>query len=668
MRVTRPVQNRGIAEPEQVAEEHVEAGRAAAGRHAWREAFELLSAADSQDGGLSSEDLESLAAAAWWTGRLDDCISARERAFASYTAAHDRRRAALVAMALAKDYYAKGASAVGSGWVQRAESLLAEEPECVEHGHLARLRGVIAYEGLGDFDAALAHAERAYELAKRFGDGDLLAIALHDRGRALVAKGDVTGGMALIDEATFAAVSGELTPYTTGIVYCNTITACKDLEDYGRAGEWSDAAKRWCERQAIAGFPGMCRVYRASIMRFRGAWPEAEQEARRACDELRTFNMSYTAEAFYELGEVRLRLGDLSAAEEAFKEAHELGREPQPGLALLRLAQGKTSGACSCIAQALEDEARPLHRARLLPAQVEIAIAADDLENARAATDELGEIGQAYGTDALAGAAASARSALALTEQDSREAIKSARTALRLWQRIDAPYEAARARMLLAAAYRDDGNEDDAILELQAAVAAFDRLGAVLDARRARERLEALGVESDGRRADIRATRTFMFTDIVGSTNLVEAIGDEAWADLVRWHDQTLRSLFAAHEGEEIDHAGDGFFVAFPDPASAVECAVAIQRTLGEHRRAHGFSPQVRIGLHATEASRRGLGYKGKGVHEAARIAALAQGGEIVASRKTVDSGQARFALSDARSVALKGIEAPVEVVSIDWR
>ena len=652
----------------QAVDDTLRAGREAASRYAWREAFDLLRTADAQHGALGPDDLETLAASAWWTGRLDECIAARERAFASYAAGNDRRRASTVAMALAKDYYAKGASSVGSAWMSRADRLLAEEPECVEHGWLARLHGVIAHEGLGDFDAALVHAERAFELAKRFGDRDLLAVSLHDQGRALVAKGDVARGMALIDEATVGAVSGELTPYNTGVVYCNTITACKDLEDYRRAGEWSDAAKRWCERQAIAGFPGMCRVYRASIMRFRGAWPEAEQEARRACDELRTFNVSYTAEALYELGELRLRLGDLSAAEEAYKEAHELGREPQPGLALLRLAQGKTSGACSCIEQALEDEARPLHRARLLPAQVEIAIAAGNLDRARTATVELSEIAQAYGTDALAAAAASARSALALAEENAREAIKSARAALRLWQRIDAPYDAARARMLLAAAYGDEGHKDDAVLELQAAAAAFDRLGAALDARRARERLQALGIESDGWRADIRATRTFMFTDIVGSTNLVQAIGDDAWTDLVRWHDQTLRSLFAAHEGEEIDHAGDGFFVAFPDAARAVESAVAIQRTLAEHRRAHGFSPQVRIGLHATEASQRGSAYKGKGVHEAARIAALAEGGEILASRKTLGGGNARFPVSEARSVALRGIEAPVEVVSIDWR
>ena len=159
-----------------------------------------------------------------------------------------------------------------------------------------------------------------------------------------------------------------------------------------------------------------------------------------------------------------------------------------------------------------------------------------------------------------------------------------------------------------------------------------------------------------------------MFTDIVKSTNLLEAIGDEAWEDLLRWHDQTLRSLFLGDGGEEIKHAGDGFFVAFPDAAAAIECAVAIQRTLADHRREHGFSPQVRIGVHIAEATRRGRDYGGKGVHVASRIAALAEGGEILASQGTLAAGPVRFSVSELRAVSLKGISEPVQVVTIDWR
>ncbi|MBA3412746.1 MAG: hypothetical protein H0T09_03560, partial [Actinobacteria bacterium] len=252
------------------ADDTLQAGREAIGRHAWLEAYDLLDAADTA-GRLSPEDLETLSAAAWWTGRLDSCIAARERAFAGYMDAESRRRAAIVALAVAKDYYAKHSSSIANAWVARAKRLLADEPACVEQGYLERLLSVIAFEGDGDFDAALTHAQRALETGTHFGDRELQALALHDQGRVLVAKGDVAEGMAMIDEATVAAVSGELSPYNTGVIYCNTITACKELADYRRAGDWTEAAKRWCERQAIAGFPGMCRVYRASIMLVRGA-------------------------------------------------------------------------------------------------------------------------------------------------------------------------------------------------------------------------------------------------------------------------------------------------------------------------------------------------------------------------------------------------------------
>lgn len=667
----------------QISTDALEAGREALARHAWREAYDLLTAADAAEP-LEPPDLEGLAAAAWWTGRLEACIAARERAFAGYSSEQNSRRAAIVAMALAKDYYAKLASSIGAAWVARADRLLADEPESVEHGYLERLLSVIAFEGRGDFDAALLHGRRTLEIGTQFGDSELQALALQDQGRALVAKGEVAEGMAMIDEATVAAVSGELSPYNTGVVYCNTIAACKELADYRRAGDWTEAAKRWCDRQAITGFPGLCRVYRASIMLVRGAWPEAEVEARRACDELMEFNLGYAAEAFYELGEMRMLRGDLAAAHELFRRAHELGRDPQPGLALLHLAEGNVDAANACIDQTLDEESQelprgtvyrparalgPLHRARLLPARVEIALAAGDSAKARTAAEELTAIGETYGSNALDAAACSARSRIALEEGDARSAVRDARQALRLWQGVDAPYEAALARMGLALGYLAEGNSESGALELQAAASTFERLGAVPDARRAREQLKALGVEP-GRavaKGD-RETRTFMFTDIVRSTSLVGAIGDDAWAQLVRWHDETLRSLFAAYGGREIDHAGDGFFVAFATPGDAVECAVAVQRTLLEHRRTHGFAPEVRIGLHKTEATRQAGAYRGRGVHEAARISSLAEGSEILASAETLVGAGVRFSTSSRRTAELKGIAEPVELSTIDWR
>jgi class 3 adenylate cyclase len=646
----------------------LEAGREAAELHAWTEAFDRLSAVD-EEGKLSARDLDALAQAAWWTGRLDECIAARERAYAAYLDAGESPSAARVAMDLAKDYYAKNASARGSGWVTRAERLLADADECVEEGYLARVHGVIAFEGGGDYDRALDEAERALEIANRFGDRDLQAMAIHDRGRALVAKGEVAEGLPLLDEATLAAVSGDLSPIATGVVYCNMITICEELGDYGRAGEWTEAARRWCERQAIAGFPGMCRVHRASIMRLRGAWPEAESEARVARDELQEFNRAAAAEAFYEIGEVRLRVGDLEAAADAFSRANELGREPQPGLAMLRLAAGKLDSALSCIRRALAEEPHGLARGRLLPAQIELSIAAGDLDEAAVAMEELEAIAAQFASAGLEASAASARGRLSLAAGRAPEAVQALRGAVRMWREMGFPHEVARTKVQLAHAYRAEGDQESAVLELRSARSAFEELGALPDARQASETLgEWLeSMEGAGEAAERRVT-TFLFTDIVSSTQLVEAIGDEAWADLVSWHDRTLRSLFAQHRGQEIDHAGDGFFVAFDEPKAAVACAVAIQRKLAEHRRSAGFAPTVRIGVHAAAATRAAAAYRGRGVHEAARIAGLAEGGEIIASRSTLDSAEIPFALDAPRVVTLKGLSDPVEIVAIDWR
>ena len=646
-----------------VTDKPLQEARDAFDRHAWQEAFDLLAAADAS-GSLAPEDLERLGEAAWWTGRMDGCIQARERAYAAHVEAGNGRRAARVALSLARDYRGKLAPAVAMGWLNRAQRLLAEEPECPEHGHLSWIHTNVAVS-TGDLDGAFEHATRTLEIGNRFGDRDLQAMGLFDQGNVLVAKGEVTEGMALLDEAMVAAVSGELGPLVTGTIYCAMISTCERLADYRRAVEWTDAAQRWCGRQSIAGFPGVCRVHRAHIMCLRGAWAEAEQDARRACDELEHFSPALAANAFYELGEIKLRMGDMAAAEDAFCQAHELGREPQPGLSMVRLAEGKLDAAATMINRALADESWDrLARARLLPAQVEIAVAANDLETARSAADDLEAIAEAYGTLALQASAACARGALQLAQGDTKAACESLRSGWRFWQEVDAPYDVARARVLLAAAYRDEGDAEAATLELRAAVSTFERLGAVLDSRRA---AELLG-DGASHKATPRAVKTFMFTDIVKSANLVEAIGDEAWEDLLHWHDQTLRSLFGEHEGEEVKHAGDGFFVAFPDAAKAVECAAAIQRTLVDHRREHGFAVQVRIGLHSAEATRRGRDYSGKGVHEAARIAAIAVGGEILSSQATLAGDAVSYSLSEPRLVSLKGISEPVSVVAIEWR
>ena len=624
--------------------ERLEQARAAAASGAWPQAYALLS--EVEGGQLDDPDeLEMLGEVAWWTGRVDESSDARTRAYAARLELGEEPRAGLLALKVGRELEHKR-SPLAKAWFARAERLLAEWPDAVEYGYLVRTRARLAMKA-GDQDGALAHAEETIALGTRHAERNLMALGLHDKGTILVHQGDVEEGLALLDEATVAAVSGELDPYTTAVVYCGIIAACRDLGDYGRAGDWTEAAQRWCERQAISGFPGVCRVNRAEIMRLRGSWPEAEEEIQRAVDELHDFAPDIAGLAFYELGELQLRMGDLDAAEQAFREAHTLGTDPHPGLALLRLARGETDAALRGMRRALEVASDKLRRARLLPAQVEVAVAAGDAETAEAAAEELRGIAAGFGSASMAAWSAAADGSVAQARGDHSAALEKLRAAVKLFHEVEAPYEAARVRTLLADAFRADGDHDSAELELRTAQATFERLGAARDARLAGAALARL--PRDG---GVRAGRTFLFTDICDSTPLVQAIGDEAWQNLIGWHDRTLRALFEEHGGEEVDHAGDGFFVAFPDPQRAAECAIAIQRSLAEHRRSHGFAPQVRAGVHAAEAEQARGSYWGKGVHEAARIGGLAGAGEILASRATAEQLNG-VASSEPRSAEL---------------
>ncbi len=651
---------------EQTVDVSLRAGRDAIKRHAWQDAYEHLATADAS-GRMSAEDLESLAEAAWCTARFQDCIDADERAYGQRLEQGNRSRAALIALWLSWFYGGSLAPAVASGWRDRAGRLLEEEPECREQGFLAYDR-VSAALAQGDLDRALDQANKAFEIGKRFGDRDLQTLGLRAKGLVLLRKGDVAGGTALVDEAMAAALGGELSPLVTRMIYCGTITTYQILTDYRRAAEWLDAWEHQCEREDIAGGLGDCRGHRVEILRLRGAWLKAEQEATRACAEWSswTVGLRHAGTGWYEIGEIRLCQGKLAGAADAFQRACQLGNDAQPGLSRLLLAEGKLEAAAASIKRALAPESLSrLARAQRLPALVEIGIASGDLEGARSASEELEDIARIYETSALEARAACARGALELVEGDAAAACRNLRRGVQLWQEVDAPYEAARVRMLLATACRAEGDEEAAILELKTARSAFDDLGAVLDGRQA---TELLGRSATAAAAQVGgATRTFMFTDIVKSTNLVEAIGDEAWDDLLRWHDQTLRSLFATHRGEEIDHAGDGFFVAFEAAPAAIECAVAIQRALADHRRIHGFAPQIRIGLHTAKATHKARAYKGRGVHAAARIAALAEGGRILVSTETL-AAEPLFPVSNRRTVSLKGISDPVEIANIEWR
>lgn len=634
----------------------VEEARSAAAHREWHRAYDLFVAADGVSA-LGVDDLEAMAEAAWWTGRLDAAIGARERAYSACTSSGDVSRGARLAVDIAYDQFAMLSRALGTGWVRRAKELLDGHTEVAAHGHLARIEAMIAFEMDSDFERSLGLVRQAAEIARRVRDRDLEMLALHDQGRNLAAMGTVDEGMALMDAAMVAAVGGELGPLATGKIYCNMISICQKMADYGRAGDWTEAARRWCEREGHnSGFPGLCRVHRAEIMRLRGAWTEAEQEARRACTELEHF-VGYSGEALHEVGEIRMRLGDLVGAEAAFRQALECGRRPVPGLAQLRLVQGKPEAAAALLDEALASTTLgPLDRARLLPARIEVAVEEGDLESAAAAASELESIAASFSTTALKAVATQSRGLVALASGDPSGAAAALAEAGRLWLEVDLPYEAARARLAKGRALLAAGSLDLAEMELQAARSVFLRLGARLDA------VEVDHILGDRPSAG-RRLRTLMFTDIVESTRLIETIGDTAWEHLARWHDETLRDLFSRHGGSEIDHAGDGFFVEFDDASSATACASAVQRALDEHRRRNGFAPMVRIGIHCAELSG---GLKGRGVHMAARIAGSAGGGEIVASREAADAA-GLTANSETRFLDLKGFDGPVEVITVSW-
>ncbi|MGH2462965.1 MAG: adenylate/guanylate cyclase domain-containing protein [Candidatus Limnocylindria bacterium] len=661
----------------QATQSALPAAREAVGRREWEIAWNLFREADKAES-LAPADLEQMAEAAWWSGHLDERDDAFERAYTAYLEAGNTLEAAQIALRLAESAFQRLAGPIGAGWMGRAERILEDEPPSIVHGLYAGMKAFRLIMS-GQIEVGLRAADETIELARQFGSRDGEALGLNLKGRALLKQGDVAGGMALIDESTVAAMGGELHPWATANVYCSTIDACRDLADWQRAVEWTEEADRQLRSQRIGGYPGICRVHRAEIMRLRGTWPEAEQEARTACAELERFRLMVPAGwGYYEVGEVRLRMGDFAAAEEAFQRAFEFGRDPEPGLALLRLARGDHAAAASSIKRALSateaplavsgDSAKePLGRGHLLPAQVEIALATGDPETAKAAATELEAIAEQYGSTALRAAAATARGSVLLAEGDASAAVESLERGRQLWQTVGAPYDGALVRARMCEAYRAAGDDTAAIQVLEAARSTFERLGALPDLQRVDAMLEryTAGKAATGE----RQVKTFMFTDMVSSTDLIEAIGDQAWEELIGWHDATLRSLFARYGGEEVTHAGDGFFVAFDEPRPAVESAVAIQRTLSGHRRKNGFAPWVRIGLHTAEATHSGRTYRGKGVHQAARVGALADRDEILVTGETLQAaGDLQLPISETRSVALKGIKDQVEVVSVKWQ
>lgn len=453
-------------------------GRLAYERGAWDEAYAALSRADATMP-LEPADLWRCAVAASLVGHDDEFFPLMERAHHAHLAQGDHRAAARAAFWLGFRLAAQGDVGPASGWLGRAARLLERAGgECVEHGYMHIPEGAQRLAA-GDARGAYEAATRAAAAADRFGDGDLHALALHLQGRARLVEGRIDDGLALLDEAMIGVASGRLSPHVTGLVYCSVIGACRAVYELQRVREWTHALRDWCDRQpGLLAFSGECVAYSAELDVVRGEWRRAIEQATRVCDAAGGYERSAVAAAYYQCGDAYRLLGAFEDAERAYRDAAHLGRQPQPGLALLRAAQGDPQAAVAALHRCLAEQREPLKRARLLPALAEVLLGAGDTAQCEAVASELERIAAQYPTATLITIAAGTRGALLLAEGDSAGALPHLRAALQGWQTIDARYEAARVGLLLADACEALGDREGAALERDGARMLAQELGA----------------------------------------------------------------------------------------------------------------------------------------------------------------------------------------------
>ncbi len=458
-------------------------GRDAVKQRDWPRAYNALKSAHDA-GPLLAEDTYVFGDAAWWLGYFRESRALYEEAFNLYEAESQPRKAAMAGLALAGSYFMRGEPAIGSGWMGRAMRLLSELPEGVEHAYILFMEFEGALSG-HDYETAYAKAKALQEAGTHFGEPNLRALGITGEGRVRLKQGRAAEGIALLDEAMLLAVSGGLAPEWAGNIYCTLMVACNELADYQRAAEWTRATQQWCEGLGAAGpFTGVCRVHRAQVLRLQGSWEEAARQAMLVVEEIGDFDVATVAESYYELGEVKRHAGEMEEAEAAYLQAHTMGRDPQPGLALLRSGRTRGGPVMASLQFALTSEPHDrLKRAKLCAAVCEIASYSDDGELAQQALEELTETAELYGTPGLRALAFQSRARFEIAHFRQEAAIPLLKQAALLWQQLGAPYEVARTRVLLARAY--DGCLQDyayeAAMERKAARDVFERLGAKHD-------------------------------------------------------------------------------------------------------------------------------------------------------------------------------------------
>lgn len=464
------------------AADSLQRGRESFRRQAWGDAYSQLAAAD-EGSPLEAEDTFLLASAAHLTGRDAERNALWARAHQQFLDLGDVPRAVRSAFNLIMGLADQHDFAQMGGWVGRAKRILEESgQDCVEQGYLLIPIALQSLEA-GDAAGSLAIFAQVAKVADRFNDLDLKSLGMLGRGSALVNLGELAEGAAMMDEAMVAVTTGEVSPIVAGVVYCAVIEMCQNIFDLRRAQEWTTALSHWCSSQPdLVPFRGQCLIHRVEIMRLHGAWPDAMEEVQRACDLFGRFPRQPAAPAaYYEQAELHRVRGEFSRAGESYQMVSRLGRAPQPGLARLRLAQGQVKAAEASIRLAMDEAKERTARARLLPAYVEVMLAAEDIDAAAAAALELAEIAADMSSPWLAAMAAQANGSVLLAGGDAKAALAKLREAWLLWRELDAPYEGAQARSLIGLACRLLGDEDTAQMELDAARWVFSQLGAVVD-------------------------------------------------------------------------------------------------------------------------------------------------------------------------------------------
>lgn len=455
-------------------------GRAAAASSDWDEAFTAFCAADQLER-LDAEDLQDWATAAFLLGHVDASLDALARAHRLHLDHGDVRSAVRCGFWAAFQLLSRGDMAQAAGWLARCTRVAAELPaESAERGYLLLPKAFRLAAVEERWAEAYSVAAQVVDIGRREDEADLLALALTLAGRSLMGTGRADDGMALLDEAMLAVVCGELSPMVSGTVYCSLIEACEEIAEWTRAMEWTEALSTWCDRQrGMVSFTGQCLTHRAHVLRLRGRLEAAAEAAQLAWDRFAgAADERLSGGALYQVGEVHRIRGDLRRAEKAYRRAGEQGHDPEPGLALIRLAQGRVEAAAATLRRAEVESRRPIDRIRLLPAYVEVMLAAGDVPAASRAAAELGRLASTYRTVALRADADCAQGAVDLASGDVEAALSRLRRATEGWRALGIPYEAARARLLIAVACRALGDDDTAALEREAARRTLTELGA----------------------------------------------------------------------------------------------------------------------------------------------------------------------------------------------